>query len=452
MRINHNIAALNTYRQLGQANKSQQNSMEKLSSGLRINRAGDDAAGLAISEKMRGQIRGLEQAERNSQDGISLIQTAEGALNETHSILQRMRELSVQAANDTATTEDRGEIQKELDQLVEEIDRIGNTTEFNTRNLIDGTQSQQADVTAGGTNIQGAEAINAMDEGTYTVQVEGATATADNISAAGSFDDAADIAGFGASVNIGDSFQLVVSGYSAGNTAATLTLQDAEGNQIAQLTNQDVSSGFSIGGTDGFSIAGGAIDADGTASFDFAMEAATITVSKGGTQIAQETNVVSSDGDMNAGGFGLTVDNTLGNASASIEVSGAALQLQIGANEDQSMRVAIGDMRSSALNINDLDVSSYDTAKQAVTSISTAIEDVSAERSKLGAYQNRLEHTINNLGTASENLTASESRIRDVDMAREMMQQTKASILSQASQAMLAKANQQPQAVLQLLR
>lgn len=309
MIINHNIAALNTHRQLSSATGAQSKSMEKLASGLRINRAGDDAAGLAISEKMRGQIRGLDQASKNSQDGISLIQTAEGALNETTDILQRMRELATQASTDTNTTSDRGEIQKEINSLTSEINRIGNTTEFNTQKLLNGAKDSTV------------------------------------------------------------------------------------------------------------------LDVDGTG------------------------------------------------------VAGAGLQFQIGANENQSLTLEIKDMRAAALNLTSataaagftaaegvsngtdstavefgLDVSTAASASSAITAIQAAIDNVSAERSNLGANQNRLEHTINNLGTSSENLTAAESRIRDVDMAKEMMEQTKNSILGQAAQAMLAQANQQPQGVLQLLR
>jgi flagellin len=271
MRINHNIAALNTYRQFNAANNAQAKSMEKLSSGLRINRAGDDAAGLAISEKMRGQIRGLDMASKNSQDGISLIQTAEGALNETHDILQRMRELAVQGANDTNVTADRTAIQDELNQLMSEVDRIAGNTEFNTQNLLGGSFS-----------------------GTF---------------------------------------------------------------QIGANAGQVINLGISAMDTAGLSLAT--------------------------TNIAVSTNAV---------------------------------------------------------------------ASTAIKALDDAIALVSSQRSKLGATQNRLEHTINNLGTAQENLTSAESRVRDVDMAKEMMAQTKNSILSQAAQAMLAQANQQPQGVLQLLR
>lgn len=270
MIINHNLMAQNSLRQLGINSNNQAKSMEKLSSGMRINRAGDDAAGLAISEKMRGQIRGLDQASRNSQDGISLIQTAEGALNETHDILQRMRELAVQGANDTNTTADRTQIGQEFTQLSKEIDRIATTTQFNTKNLLDGTLS--------------------------------------------------------------------------------------------------------------------------------------------------------------------------------------GMHFQVGANTSQNVTLTIASMAASGLAITALSVGSFTAANAAITGLSKAISAVSTQRSALGAMENRLEHTINNLNTSSENLTTAESRIRDVDMAKEMMNQSKSSILAQASQAMLAQANQQPQQVLQLLR
>jgi flagellin len=271
MRINHNLAALNTHRQLTGNNNAATKNIEKLSSGLRVNRAGDDAAGLAISEKMRGQIRGLDMAAKNAQDGISMIQTAEGALNETHSILQRMRELAVQSSNDTNTTADREAMQAEVGTLISEIDRISTQTEFNTKKLLDGT-----------------------------------------------------------------------------------------------LTD---------------------------------------------------------------------------------------INLQVGANSGQSMQFTVSNMGATTLGVNGIDLAAdHATSTGAIDTINAAIETVSKERSNLGAIQNRLEHTINNLGTSSENLTAAESRIRDVDMAKEMMAFTKNNILTQASQAMLAQANQQPQGVLQLLR
>ncbi|GKV69406.1 flagellin [Sporosarcina sp. NCCP-2716] len=285
MIINHNIAALNTHRQLGANNTNASKNLEKLSSGLKINKAGDDAAGLAISEKMRGQIRGLDMAAKNSQDGISLIQTAEGALNETHAILQRMRELAVQSANDTNDDgTDRAAIQDEVNQLAKEITRISETTEFNGKTLMDGTFTS-----------------------------------------------------------------------ASGGSALTF--------QIGANTDQNVTLNISK------------------------MDAATLLVGSG-------------DSKTGAG----------------------------------------------------IDVSNQGAANSAIETINDAIKTVATERSNLGAMQNRLEHTINNLGTSSENLTAAESRIRDVDMAKEMMSFTKNNILTQAAQAMLAQANQQPQGVLQLLR
>ncbi|ADL08326.1 flagellin [Thermosediminibacter oceani] len=269
MRINHNISALNAYRQLTINNTSMQKSLEKLSSGYRINRAGDDAAGLAISEKMRAQIRGLNMAVKNAQDGISLIQTAEGALTETHAILQRMRELAVQAANDTNTVDDRKALQEEVNQLIAEINRIADNTEFNTQKLLDAS---------------------------FTGKV-----------------------------------------------------------------------------------------------------------------------------------------------------------FHIGANIGQSITIGIADMDAAALGVDAVAITNQTGANTAISTIDAAIKTVSDERAKLGAYQNRLEHTINNLSVATENLTAAESRIRDVDMAKEMMEFTRQSILNQAATAMLAQANMLPQSVLKLL-
>ena len=285
LRINQNVAAMNSYRNLNVTDGQMSKSLEKLSSGFRINRAADDAAGLAISEKLRGQVSGLNKASENAQNAISLIQTAEGALNETHSILQRMRELTVQSSNDTNTTEDRGQIQQEVDQLAKELTRISSTTEYNGQKLLDQTGGNAGD-------------------GTFKFQI-GANAT------------------------------------------QTLSVE--------------------IG----------------------AMDATTLAVATG---------------------------------------------------TDEATTVGL-DISTSAAN--------FDTA---LAAFDTAIETVSTERAKLGATQNRLEHTVNNLNVSSENLAASESRIRDTDMAKEMMAFTRSQILSQAGTAMLAQANQAPQGVLSLLR
>lgn len=307
MRIQNNMMAMNTQRSLSLSSNQGAKSMAKLSSGFRINSAADDAAGLSISEKMRSQIRGLAQASRNAQDGISMIQTAEGALGETQAILQRMRELAVQAGNDTNTAADRGEIQKEINQLTSEVNRIGNTTEFNTKTLLDG----------------GASAVLQIGS------------------------------------NQAQTFSVAI-----GNMRAVAL-------GISGTTAEDPAAGAS---------AGGVTDATFTA------------------------------------------------------VSAGALTDNAGSPEYA------------------LDVTDAVKASAAISVIDQAVEIVSSERSKLGAMQNRLEHTIKNLDTSAENMQAAESRIRDVDMAKEMMEFTKNNILQQAATAMLAQANQAPQAVLQLLR
>jgi len=381
MRINHNIASLNTYRQLTTNNLAGSKSLEKLSSGYRINRAGDDAAGLAISEKMRGQIRGLDQAARNSQDGISLIQTAEGALAETHSMLQRMRELAVQSNNGTNTSDDLAEIQKEIDELNDEIDRIANKTEFNTKTLLDGSLGVQA------------------ADGTITI----AALTSAGITAS-------------------------VSGVASGET---LTFTVNEG------TNEITVAGTSSGISQTLAYSG-------------------------------DVNTVAAGTTLNFNAIGLRLSfsaltdfSTATYSTKTITTTGTQLSFQIGANQATTLNIAIGDMRSTVLgatagNGNVANVSVVNVSTQAfddnIEVIDAAIKEVSAQRSSLGAWQNRLEHTINNLQASSENLTASESRIRDVDMAKEMMEYTKNNILTQAAQAMLAQANQQPQGVLQLLR
>jgi flagellin len=393
MRINHNIAALNTYRQLNSASTGQAKSMEKLSSGLRINRAGDDAAGLAISEKMRGQIRGLDQASRNSQDAISLIQTAEGALNETHDILQRMRELSVQSSNDTNTDDDRAELQKEVSQLQTEITRISDQTEFNTKTLMNGDLGTTATGTL--TNNTNAQSVKITDSG---------------------------------SLADGDTFDMT----QTVDFAAESTGGAADG--ALQSVDFDIDLGGGNTGTVSFSKAD--LDA-GTFSKEVEINGTKLTVQvKNGASLAGTTG--------NGAGTASTADT--------LTVDDNSLNFHIGANDGQSIKLAIGDMSATGLGVDGVNISTQAGGDTAIETIDNAIKTVSQERSKLGAYQNRLEHTINNLSTSSENLTAAESRIRDIDMAKEMMNQTKNSILAQASQAMLAQANQAPQGVLQLLR
>lgn len=471
MIINHNMASLNTYRQMSVNETNTQSSLAKLSSGLRINKAGDDAAGLAISEKMRGQIRGLDQASRNAQDGISLIQTGEGALNETHSILQRMRELAVQSSNDTATDADRKEMQKEVSQLTSEIDRIANTTEFNTKKLLDGSVGAQANIT--GADALSLKAVKVADANTvaadtYTVTTAakatlGATVTTNNTGLQGtSFDMTSTTLVTG--LDLGD---YTLETKSAGTADHfDVSLKDKNGVVVASGSNLDMTlaAGNTLTGSAGqkFNIKGsaaGAVQA-GTMSFNLnatygAASDIKIKNSAGATDYACAANTKITDANWEAGGFGfhMTTDVALAAAgSDTLNVTNNALTMHIGANQAQTMKVDINKMDTTSLGINKIDITTQAGAETAITSLNDAIENVSSERSKLGAFQNRLEHTINNLGTSSENLTAAESRIRDVDMAKEMMNFQKNNILQQASQAMLAQANQQPQGVLQLLR
>jgi len=499
MRINHNIAALNTHRQLGANNTQASKNLEKLSSGLKINRAGDDAAGLAISEKMRGQIRGLDMASKNAQDGISMIQTSEGALNETHSILQRMRELAVQAGNDTNADSDRTEIQKELNQLTSEINRISNTTEFNTKKLLNGGVEEISVKTNTLGRAAEAAVVGTASETTFDFSDLGTLSDGDTVSIGGknyTFDTAG-----GGVTNFKDADELATlisadAGYNATNAAGTITLTqktpafDKTGPAVKDGSGASVATTVVTEG-----VSGKAAVTEVLGSYEFALDikdlkegqkvkvgTAELTFGTDFKNLTELATAVTAAGEFTASAANgkVTLTQVAGNGSATVPSVGVVntdggfkATLQIGANKNQTMQLDINSMSAKALKLTSdevkvglevtngtnnnvtgsaLDVSNHEGAANAVKVINNAIETVSAERSKLGAFQNRLEHTINNLGTSSENLTAAESRIRDVDMAKEMMEFTKNNILTQAAQAMLAQANQQPQGVLQLLR
>lgn len=400
MRINNNMMAMNTHRQLGIANASGAKSMSKLSSGMRINSAADDAAGLSISEKMRGQIRGLNQASRNAQDGISMIQTAEGALQETESILQRMRELSVQAANETLATEDRTAIGTELKQLSSEIDRIATDTKFNGKTLLNG-------------ELAGAQvdtAISEVEVGTTLSTTNDATVSSIDLTGAKS----------------GETYTFSGSG-------SDLTLTRSSDKVAQTITVSEISAG-------------------GTSELNFSELGVKLTL--GSAPGKASADIVT---DLIAAG-----SNELKTSTAS-----TTAKIHIGSDSNQDLSVTFGDMTTAKLGTTpgstDLEtlvtnvaadsiVSTNAKANTLIEQLDVAIGQVSTQRSEFGAVQNRLEHTIKNLDTSSENLQASESRIRDVDMAKEMMELTKNNILQQAAQAMLAQANQAPQGVLQLLR
>ena len=343
MRINTNVAAMNTYANLTAANTSKSDSLAKLSSGLRINKAGDDAAGLAISEKMKGQIGGLTQAKRNAQDGISLIQTAEGALNETHSILGRMRDLAVQSANGTLTDDDRTAINKEYTQLSSEIDRISNTTQFNGMNLLSGDSSKTTNSNA-----------------SFTFQI---------------------------GANAGQTMSVDISNMNS----ASLGVDKLD---LSKQHNFDTDS-----------------------SIKFA-----------------------SDGTMDSTGSstGSSLKKALDDAQTAYDT----------ASDKATAKTAL----DSAQTAYDKAKANYQDPNDPITKIDAAIKTVSDQRAGLGAAQNRLTHTINNLTTTNTNLSEANSRIRDVDMASEMMSFTKSNILSQAATSMLAQANAMPNSVLSLLQ
>jgi len=550
MVVQHNMQAINANRQLGIATGAVGKSTEKLSSGFRINRAADDAAGLAISEKMRSQIRGLNQASTNAQDGISLIQTAEGALNETHSILQRMRQLSVQAANGTETDEDRSNLQDEVKQLQDELDRIAETTEFNTMKLLDGSFSGG---TAGSTSAGPKYGQYSGGMGAFiTSDINGVSIKANTTATAGGESAVWDAAGTTLTLNLAhnktytqeEMDSLIENAKQedslATNTPANVTVKFANGVYTA---SGNVTTAATVAGT----------KAETTVTF----AAATSTTFVGANQIKIKSNKYGEDMnitielkfDAEAGKeeakiksgstatYTTTVDSSItaiadaiGNTATyelklltgkeytaediekilaeagvdvDVELKGTAtpgtddpatmmvtdknftavtialqggtglgdedafftqakydtsaatggMKLQVGANEGQTISFNINDMSALSLGVNgtNVRVDDQDKAASSISAIDGAIEKVSKQRSALGAIQNRLEHTIANLDVAAENLQTAESRIRDVDMAKEMVEYSKNNILSQASQSMLAQANQSNQGVLSLL-
>lgn len=409
MRINHNIQALNAYRNLVQNQAATSKNLERLSSGLRINRAADDAAGLAISEKMRSQIRGLQMAERNALDAVSLIQTAEGALQSTQEMLQRMRELAVQAANGTNTDEDLAQIQKEIDQLTTEINRVGNATEFNTKKLLNNSLSDQA------RKLQ-------IDSGT---PIDPSTTTIDDTSI--KLAETSDLANGNYTVEIEDV---------AGVKNAILSI---DGEEVEKLEDIQPNSSLSFHYGD-LTMDIGAI-AVGTASFtvkeEFENQAINFQI---GSNINQTLSL--SIDDMRAAALGI----------AGSESEGTITVKDRDGNDVIASFTKISGVKNGDRPQYGIDISSPEKASAAMVVFDRAIEAISSQRASLGSVQNRLEHTVNNLRTTAENLQASESRIRDVDMALEMTEFTKNNILNQSAQAMLAQANQLPQGVLQLLQ
>ena len=416
MRIQHNIAALNSYRNLTNNNSAVSKNLEKLSSGYRINRAGDDAAGLAISEKMRAQITGLETAQKNANDGISLVQTAEGALTEVHSMLNRMVELADQSANGTyQNAVDRENLQKEVKSLKDEIDRISDSTNFNGIQLLDGSLDGKGIAAGAVTGIATAgitvtaAAGAAGKVGSYTYDLDGVKVTGDGR----------------ITVSIGT------------GTGATQIDVDVTTADTADSIAQKIAAAYN-GKVAGDKIKDGT---DGTAATSYYIATAQ------GSELVFTANAGGPDN-------GITANLTIAPSTNLPGATGNDLTLQIGdtAAAYNQMTVSVQSMDTTSLGINNIDISTQMGAKSAIDVIKAAINKVSSTRGDLGAVQNRLEHTINNLSVTAENMTSAESRIRDTDIAEEMMAYTKNNILVQSSQAMLAQANQIPQGVLQLLQ
>ena len=547
MVVQHNLNAINANNKMNINVSGTKKATEKLSSGYQINRAGDNAAGLAISEKMRSQIRGLSQATKNANDGISLIQTAEGGLNETHSILQRMRELAVQSANGTYQDDtDREAIQLEVDALKSEIDRIASSTEYNGMKLLDGSLGGSKAVTEFGakygavstadtdlvgatitSNIAGVKVTTAYaasgkggenalwsaDGKTLTMNlVAGETYTQKDIdnliaNATQSKDGGQTQAPSEISIKLANG---VMTASKAGNTDATVAGLRATGSNSADViklvgdkksgahgssdqvtfTANSYGKAYDTGmaskitistdvaaGKENVEVTKAAKPADAAPGNPATAAEIKLHLSTGKTYTEKDIenilkeagydysvkleDTTNTDGDADGkiyfnvkGDAEVAITDGAGVGKDSVPNNGKGLTFQIGANgvEDQRVTLNVNDMSSSAIGVANADVSTQDSANAAIDMVDAAVKTVSMQRAGLGALQNRLEYTVNNLTTTNENLTAAESQIRDTDMATEMINYTKNNILQQASQAMLAQANQQPQAILQLLQ
>ena len=399
MRINQNVMANNASRNLSNTNVQLGKNLEKLSSGFRINRAADDAAGLVVSQGLRAQIGGLKQAARNAQDGISVVQTAEGALNEVHTMLNRMRDLSVQAANSGANdTAARDAAQAEIDALSTEISRISDSTRFGGVNLLDGSYGVKAQVSGASAGVANTGTVAAASE-TFTI-----------------------------SINSGPAVTVTLSANTNGSADSAKTLEDDindalrdQGSVYAGKVNV---SSKAVSGSDTNNV---------------------LSLSVGGLQDAQQFVLADVSG-------GPLADLGISGASLTGTGAGSGGTFQIGANADETVSLNIGDLDATQLGVGNLDVTTDTGASAAISALDAAIANVSSTRGDLGALQNRFESMINNLQVTTENLQASESRIRDTDMAAEMVSFTKNNVLLQAGTSMLAQANQVPQSILSLLK
>ena len=496
MVVRSNIMALNANRQLGMNNSQVSKSLEKLSSGYKINRAGDDASGLAISEKMKAQIKGLETASTNSQDGISLVQTAEGALTEVHDMLNRMVELAGKAANGTIDSEtDRAALQDEMNSLLDEIDRIAESTDFNGIKLLNGDLATNtvklgniklgagnASTTVAATAATTTQTIGAGTAAAAKLTVEytdangklqsvtvdytgtatadtNATAMRDALKANSELSALFDIGGTGTDIT----FTAKTAG-EGGVKVTNITSTDAQKDAVGKLAFKDGTDAYEkvTGGANGIK-AGDKVTVNGTV-YEFVANAGDKVTTEGAVAVLVGADNNASAANLNKAleseGITVSVDNAQDLLFKPMS-NGKGLSLQIGATGDAYNKVTInvGNMSSKGLgidNLRNIGIMSQDAASAALDQIKngadSAINTVSSVRAELGAMQNRLEHTINNLDVASENMQSANSQIRDTDMAKEMMEYTKKNVLTQAAQAMLAQANQQPQSILQLLQ
>ena len=463
MVVQHNMQAANANRMLNVTTSAQSKSTEKLSSGYRINRAADDAAGLTISEKMRKQIRGLDQASTNAQDGVSSVQTAEGALTEVHSMLQRMNELATQAANGTNSKDsDRQAIQDEIDQLTTEIDRVSETTKFNETYLLKGEAGTKTiNMKAHDAGLKGTLTDNGDGTATFvmdslkdgdSVSIGGKTYTIGSKKADVDTAVAAKIKTAGDKFTVNGQEITVVANYTADKAAdqkaGKYTLDDAKAL---------VKEGATVKvGTDEYKVMtdkGG----DGIDDTDASVISKDVAYGLASKELLAANQIGDTKGDAKVANAGNKADGSFTITTGKAEVANSlSFSLHVGADADMTnkIQVNIDAMDSASLGIKGLNVKddSGNAATYAVDAISDAISKVSSQRSSLGAVQNRLEHTINNLDNVVENTTTAESRIRDTDMAEEMVNYSKNNILAQAGQSMLAQANQSNQGVLSLLQ
>lgn len=474
MRINHNNLALTANNNLSTIDQNLSKSIERLSSGYKVNRASDDAAGLAISQKMNAQIRGLDRANSNAGDGVSLIQTAEGALDEVHSILKRMRELSVQAANDTYEDTDKEAIQSEIDELNKEIDRISETTQFNGRDLLSGDVDRRT--YTDNDSLKVFSITDGVDASKYKIDITsvGTQATYTGVPFTGN-----------ASTVINPTME-------GGITVNGVTVQVSEGQTLGEVY-ENLRDTFDKVGVEIVPMhAGNACDitsADNLqikskdygskASLDISVDNAALgnlfgisdnkslgldakaSIPAGNDVGFKPTATINSEGNRltikDIGGFEMVLDidenyDTTSPESELTVLSAGSMVLQIGSNEGQTLTVTIPEVSKEKLGTGDINVSTHDLASKSIDILDNSISMVSKIRSKLGAYQNRLEHTMSNLETAGENLNSAVSRILDTDMAEEMSNYTQQNVLSQAATAMLQKSNARPENILQLLQ